>query len=125
MTPEYSPAKTLRLAKPVPTALVVARRRWSSDEKAELVACFARSGKSAAQFCREMGLCQPTFSAWCRQGARDAASAPPRFAAVRVDPARSPGLAHQIAIHCPAGCTVVAAVGTDPRWLGELAAALR
>ena len=125
MTPEYSPAKTLRLAKPGSAALVVARHRWSADEKAELLACFARSGKSAAQFCRETGLCQPTFSAWRRRGARDTTINPPRFAAVRVDPARSPGLAHQIAIHCPDGCTVVAAVGADPGWLGELARALR
>lgn len=125
MTPEYSPAKTLRLAKPVSAFPVVARRRWSSDEKERLLACFARSGKSASQFCRETGLCQPTFSAWRRRWARNAASAPPRFAAVRIDAPVSPGLPHQVAIHCPDGCTVVAAVGTDPRWLGELAAALR
>jgi len=125
MTPEYLPAKTLRLAKPVSAALVVARRRWSADEKAELLACFARSGKSAAQFCRETGLCQPTFSAWCRRGAQDATNTPARFAAVRVGPPVTPAITHQVAIHCPAGCTVVAAVGTDARWLGELAAALR
>jgi transposase-like protein len=124
MTPEYSPAKTLRLAKSVSTALVVARRRWSAEEKALLLAGFARSGQSAAQFCRETGLCQPTFSAWRRRGARDAAGSSPRFAAVRVDAPAAPGWPHQVAIQCPAGCTVVAAVGTDPRWLGALAAAL-
>lgn len=125
MTPESSPAKTLRLAKPVSAALVIARRRWSAAEKAELLAGFARSGKSASQFCRETGLCQPTFSAWRRLGARDAASAPARFAAVRVGPPVTPATTHQVAIHCLDGCTVVAAVGTDPRWLGALAAALR
>lgn len=57
MKPECSPAKTLRLAKPVSVAQVVARQRWSADEKAELLACFARSGKSAAQFCPETKLC--------------------------------------------------------------------
>lgn len=128
MTPAYSPAspaKTLRPAKTVSASPVVARRRWSADEKDRLLACFARSGKSASQFCRETGLCQPTFSAWRRQGARDPAGAPPRFAAVRIDSAVSPGLADQVAIHCPDGCTVLTAVGVDPRWLAELARALR
>jgi transposase-like protein len=127
MTPEYSPAKTPRLAKPISALPVVARRRWTSDEKERLLADFARSGQSASQFCRETGLCPPTFSAWRRCWARDAASAPlsPRFAAVRVDAPVSPDLLPQVAIHCPDGCTVVAAVGSDPRWLGELTRALR
>lgn len=105
--------------------MVVSRRRWSAAEKQHLLACFARSGQSASQFCREAGLCQPTFSAWRRQAAPTAPHTASHFAAVEIRESSSPATMHQVAIQCPDGCTVVAAVGTDPRWLGELARMLR
>jgi transposase-like protein len=125
MTPEFPPSKSPRPARTISTALVVPRRRWSAAEKEHLLACFERSGQSASQFCRDMGLCQPTFSAWRRQAAPTVSAAPTRFAAVHLAASSPPTAPHQVAIHCPDGSTVVAAVGADPRWLGELARALR
>lgn len=125
MTPEFPPAKLPRPARTISTALVVRRRRWSAAEKEQLLACFERSGQSASRFCREAGLCQPTFSAWRRQATQTVSAAPTRFAAVRLAASSSSTAPHQVAIHCPDGSTVVAAVGADPHWLGELARALR
>jgi hypothetical protein len=70
MTPEYSPAKTLRLAKPVSAALVVARRRWSADEKAELLACFARSGKLRPVECDPAGGSRQASTLLCAEPLR-------------------------------------------------------
>lgn len=101
------------------------RRRWSAEQKAELLAGFASSGQTAAAFCREAGLSAVTFSTWCRRQTRATGQPSGRFAAVRLGEAPPIVAAGAVTVHCPGGISVTMGVGTDPHWLGQLVAALR
>jgi hypothetical protein len=97
-----------------------ARRRWSTEERNELLARFAASGRKAAQFCREEGLSAATFSAWCRK-ARSG-----RFARVRIaDEVDASAGVPAVQIAVSGGYTVSAVAGTDIDWLARLLRALR
>lgn len=102
------------------TRVAGARRRWSAEERNELLARFATSGRKAAQFCREEGLSAATFSAWCRK-ARGS-----RFARVRVaDEADATAGLPAVQIAVGGVYTVKVSAGTDPDWLARLLCALR
>lgn len=105
------------------------RRHLTADEKAGYVAQFSESGLSQAEFCRQMDLPAPSFSAW-RRRAGAAAPSQPEFAEVRVtELPRRASVARPIAvpavvIRLPGGTQLEATAGTDPRWLGQLLKAL-
>ncbi len=100
------------------------RRRWSTEEKTRLLAAFASSGQTATEYCRATGLSLATFSNWCRRQAQATSQRPGRFAAVALGEAPTTATG-AVTVHCPTGISVTIAVGTDPRWLGQLVAALR
>lgn len=103
------------------------------EERAEWVRLFEESGKSAADFCRELGLAETTFAVWRKQ-ARGPASVenltftevpqPMVEAALAANAAATvpPGA---VTIHLANGTRLDVAAGTDPAWLAQLATALR
>jgi len=44
-------------------------KRYSEQEREELLALFNQSGYSASRFCKEMGLCHGTLKRWLSKGA--------------------------------------------------------
>jgi hypothetical protein len=100
------------------------RRRWRPEEKATLVAQFKQSGQTAADFCRRQGLSHSSFSGWCRQRHQAGAPHAGRFAAVHLAAPPAAG-GSVVTVQIPSGCSVTAPLGADPRWLGQLVAALR
>ncbi len=111
-----------------PVGLVVPRarrRRWSTEQKTELLTRFASSGQTAAAYWRATGLSEATFSNWCRRRTQATSDPPGRFAAVRMGAASPDAEAGAVSVPCPGGISVTIAVGTDPHWIGQLVAALR
>lgn len=95
------------------------RRRWTAEQKEEVLRRFAASGRSAAQFCREEGLSAVTFSAWRRRAAGG------RFARVRVADTSGAALGQPVMISVNGVCFLSVTAGTDPKWLADLLCLLR
>lgn len=98
------------------------RRIRTVEERNEYVALFAKSGLSAAAFCREHGLSEQGFYYWRKMAPRarlvaTTAESAPRFAEVAVTSASTTGA---ICIHLPAGLSVEVHGGTDAAWLGQV-----
>lgn len=91
------------------------------EERAEWVRLFEESGKSAAQFCQELGLAETTFAVWRRQ-VRDASSAGEvSFTDIPVPLVDEPVMA----IVLPNGTRLEVTPGTDPAWLARLLPVLK
>lgn len=101
------------------------------EERAEWVRLFEESGKSPAEFCRELGLAETTFAVWRKPGRGPAGAEPLTFtevpqpmveAALAANAAVSPGA---VTIRLANGTRLDVTAGTDPTWLAQLATALR
>jgi transcriptional regulator with XRE-family HTH domain len=98
------------------------RRRWTEQQKSELLAAFAVSGLTAAEFCRRSGVSPSAISAWSRRRrAIPAPSVAPGFAEVRLAGAATDALV----IHLGADITISVPRGTDAIWVGHLLRAAR
>lgn len=91
------------------------RRTYSAQEKADLLALFAESKVSAADFCRDMDVHPATFSLWRRQSGGGGAAAAD-FAEVRVAPA----LSSTLTIALPGGAVLSVPPGANAVWIGQL-----
>lgn len=128
MTPNLSSTNTSEAMSTAPSqdAGRPTRRRWSKEQKCDLLARFAARGTSAAEFCRQMGLSAATFSTWCRLSAVSDAGEVPSvdgFAQVRVSAATDRGGAGTTALviaQLPGGISLAVPPGTDPIWLGRV-----
>lgn len=94
------------------------RRRYSAEEKTELLARYAISGKTQGVFCREAGIAVPTLAAWRR------AAMPPEVRAGALVEVRMPSLTEAIRLEVN-GCSLWVRVGTSPAWLGAVVQQLR
>lgn len=92
------------------------------EERAEWVRLFEESGKSAAQFCQELGLAEATFAVWRRQVRGEVNSQAVTFTDVPLAVASEPPA---VAIVLPNGTMLEVASGTDATWLAQLLPALR
>lgn len=101
------------------------------EERAEWVRLFKESGKSAADFCRELGLAETTFAVWRKQSRGPASAEGLTFTEVPqplVDAALAANAtvpAGAVTIHLANGTRLEVAAGTDATWLAQLATALR
>lgn len=102
------------------------RLSTTPEERAEWVRLFETSGKSPAEFCRELGLAESTFAVWRRQ-VREM-NEPVTFTDVPqplVEAAlAAPGPA-TVKVHLVSGIVLEVPVGTDAVWLGQLLGSLR
>jgi transposase-like protein len=108
----------------IPT--VRTRVSTTPEERAEYVRLFEESGKSSAEFCRELGIGESTLALWRRQGRE--APTPATFTEVPsnvVDAAMAANDRIERVTIEVTGMRVIAAVGADVRWLAALATALR
>ncbi len=101
------------------------RVTWTAAERAEWLALFEKSGRRAAQFCRDNGLSPATLSLWLRQQQTPVPSAEeslvelPRGlvnAAAAGAMTTTAGVTMQLA----GGVRLEIAAGTDAAWLGQL-----
>ncbi len=94
------------------------RRRYTTEERIELVEQQERSGLSQAAFCRRVNIHPVTFSGWRRVLKRST----PAFAEVQVSAPRSNGTAPAMSgaavLHLPTGATLEVAVGSESAWRG-------
>lgn len=130
MTPTIdSPLSSPAVAAARETAALAPRRRWTAEQRREVLAQFAASGLTQAEFCRRVGLSAATFSTWCRKTTRGGNSANDTvggFARVQVAPpfpAMPTGAA--IIVQVDDGLRVTVPVGTDAVWLGQVLSGLR
>lgn len=92
-----------------------ALRKWR-----RLVSEQARSGKTAAEFCQERGLCRPYFFVWKKRLRRDLTA---KFLEVRVaEPAPRPRDDTCIEVRLQNGRSLVVGRRFDPEQLRELIA---
>lgn len=103
------------------------------EERAEWVRLFEESGKSAAEFCAELGLAPSTFAVWRQQTRGPVAPEGLTFTEVP-QPLVEAALAANAAAAVPPGAVTIylangtrldVAAGTDAAWLAQLATALR
>ena len=109
------------------------RRTWSAEEKAELLALFADSGMTAADFCAEFNVHPATFSLWRRtatprssgvnSGEEAASNSAPQFARVcMTEPLPLVGATDAVVavVHLLGEVRLDIKAGIDPVWLGQL-----
>lgn len=104
------------------------RLSTTPEERAEWVRLFETSGKSPAEFCRELGLAESTFAVWRRQ-VREA-NEPVTFTDVPqplVEAVLAAGDPAPATVKvCLAGGTILEVpVGTDAAWLAQILGSLR
>jgi transposase-like protein len=105
------------------------------EERTEWVRLFEESGKTAAEFCKDLGLAETTFAVWRKQvrGPVPADLENLTFTevpqsmveaalAANAAAAMPPGA---VTIHLANGTRLEVAAGTDATWLAQLATALR
>jgi transposase-like protein len=105
------------------------------EERTEYVRLFEESGKSPADFCRELGLAESTFAVWRKQvrGPAPANLENLTFTEVpqsMVEAALAANAAAAVppgavTIHLANGTRLEVTAGTDATWLAQLATALR
>jgi transposase-like protein len=102
-----------------------ARVTWSTEERADWVRMFEKSGKSLTDFCRENDLPDATMSLWRRQlrGAEPAIEEPPL---VEVTMPMTNLLVNRPALRArlPGGIELEVESGTDAQWLAGVLRAL-
>lgn len=99
------------------------RRRWTPEQKAELLLQFAASGLNAAEFCRQAKLPRKQLWNWQRRGqTRPAAAGTPAFAEVRLT---GPLPTAEVVIGLGAELTLRVPAGLDVDWVGQLLQAVR
>lgn len=103
-------------------AAAKSRVRVTADERAEYVRLFETSGKSAAEYCAELGLAESTFAVWRRQ-IRSESDEP---ALTEVPPAMVVAAmsGRAIVIRLKSGAELDVPVGTEAAWLTSVLAAL-
>lgn len=102
------------------------RVNTTAEERGEWVQLFESSGKSAPEFCRELGLAESTFAVWRRQVRGESAESctftevpPPMVEAALA------GNAMPVQIRLANGTELKVPAGTESTWLAQLLAALR
>ena len=98
------------------------RVMWTEAERAEWLALFERSGKNAAEFCRQNDLSPATLHFWLRQqqGARsgeDGALVEVPLAAATALERRTGGM---VGVELPSGLRLQLPVGANIGWLSAL-----
>jgi transposase-like protein len=86
---------------------------------------FAKSGLSAAEFCRKYGVQLTTFSTWRRRERREGKSAPERSGFARVcvtGPISTPS--GPVVIELPNALRLEVPMGIDPGWVSQLVGSL-
>lgn len=91
---------------------------------------FEGSGKTAGQFCKELGLAETTFAVWRKQAREPVSVEPVSFTEVPqalVEAALAANATPPTAVtnHLANGTWLEVAAGTDTAWLAQLATALR
>jgi len=126
-----TPASSLNSGEPVagtkPDNPRRRRRRWTAEQKADLLARFGTSGLTAAEFCRQAGLRPATISGWARrQRSTGGVSARLGFAEVQLKsavPAVIP--AESLLVQFGPDISLSVPPGIDAVWLGQLLRAAR
>jgi transposase-like protein len=103
------------------------------EERAEWVRLFEESGKTATEFCKELGLAETTFAVWRKQVRGPAPASPENLTFTEVPQpmveaalaANATAPAGAVTIHLANGTRLEVAAGTDTAWLIQLATALR
>lgn len=99
------------------------RRRWTPEQKADLLSQFAASGLNAAEFCRQAKLARKQLWDWQRRGqTTPAATGIPAFAEVRL---AGPMPTAEVVIAVGADLTLRVPAGFDVQWIGQLLQAVR
>jgi transposase-like protein len=95
------------------------RRVYSPQEKTDYLALLEQGGLTPADFCREMGLNEATFSLWRRTAREGTGSeeSTPTFAEVQLSPSR-PGEAAAVTVLLPSGAKIEVSAATDAVWKG-------
>jgi transposase len=106
-------AKSMNGVQPAPRR----RRRWTAEQKAEVLQRFASSGRSLTQFCEQAGLSTGMISAWRRRHRTDATRG---FAQVRLTAAVPSPSAAPVVVRWGERVRLDVPAGTDPVWLGRL-----
>ena len=102
------------------------RLSTTPEERAEWVRLFETSGKSPAEFCRELGLAESTFAVWRRQ-VRET-NDPITFTDVPqplVEAALAASTSAMVKVRLASGTLLEVPVGTDAAWLAQLLGSLR
>jgi hypothetical protein len=99
------------------------RRRWTPEQKAELLSQFAASGLNAAEFCRRTKLARKMLWNWQRRPqTTPAAAGKPAFAEVRL---AGPMPTAEVVIGLGADLTLRVPAGLNVHWVGQLLQAVR
>jgi transposase-like protein len=102
------------------------RVTWTPAERAEWLVLFEKSGRTAAEFCRDNDLSPATLSFWLRQ--QQAPDTGEEAALVEVPmPALSALTCSSVAVkmQLPSGIHLEILAGTDLAWLAQLLRALQ
>ena len=102
-----------------PTTTGTKRRRYSAEEKNEILAAYQKRTTSQLEFCRTQGLCLATVRSWVAKHSE------PSGGLVEIPPVRQHGDDYCVQMELRDGTVLRIAVGTDPRWLRQLVLSLR
>ncbi len=94
------------------------RRRWSCEQKDELVERWCESGLSRAEFCRREGLCYGRFLAWVAEASM--AGGGPEFVEVLESEGAPGGGSDRLEVVAPNGWKVCLGEGFDSRAVERL-----
>lgn len=98
------------------------RINTTPEERAEWVRHFEESGKSAPEFCKELGLAESTFAVWRKQVREASNPTNLTFTDMPLSVACEPT---SLAITLPNGMRLEVPAGFDTVWLGQLLSVLR
>jgi transposase-like protein len=97
------------------------RRHYSAEEKQTILAAYEQRTTTQKRFCLAQRVSLPTLHSWIRKaGSREGTG---EF--VELQPRARPGDGLPLEIELRDGTVLRIAVGTDPRWLGQLLPMLR
>jgi hypothetical protein len=94
------------------------RRVCTAEQRADYLARFPPSGLTQAQFCRECGLSESTFSQWRHAARASAERRSTQFAEVQMSTPPSAATAATLRLHFPGGATLETSATTDAAWRG-------
>jgi transposase-like protein len=100
------------------------RRRYTDQDRAEVVAAFESSSLSASAFARQHGIKYPTFSSWVakargRARSRPAACSPGPFIIAEIGEESAAG-GETLEVRLPGGATAAAGTSRQVALLAEL-----
>lgn len=98
------------------------RPNTTLEERAEYVRLQEESGKSVAEFCRDLGLAESTFGVWRRQVKEPMPSGVTitDVPAAMVEAAMPVPSRASVTMRLPSGAVLEIVAGTDPLWLAQL-----